>query len=428
MIIIALVIVFLVLLMLRCPLGTAMLASSAAALLLSSGDSFSIIPARITSGLDSFPLLAIPLFILAGGLMNVGGISTRIFRFASALMGHVTGGLGHVNVLASIIFSGMSGSAVADAAGLGQIEIKSMVDRGYDPASSAAVTSASCVIGPIIPPSIIMIIYAVLAEESVGHLFMAGAIPGLIMGILLMFFIYIGCKIGHYDFPSQPRAGWSEIIVSFRKAVLPMLAPVIILGGILLGVTTPTEAGVVAVLYALTLGLAYREFKLRDIPQILMDAIMANGNIMFVIASAYIFSWIITSNDLGGMLSEILLDFTSKKWVALLFINIIALGLGLFVEGIAILIILVPVLVPIAETFGIDLVHLGVVLAINVMIGLNTPPVGMSLYAVAGIAQVPMIDVFRKVIFLLIPLLLGLALITYIEPLTMWLPSVTLGH
>jgi len=417
-------ILFLTLIFLRFPLGTAMLISSAVTLIISGERSLSIISARITSGLDSFPLLAIPLFILAGGLMNVGGISRRIFSFASAVVGHIRGGLGHVNVLASIIFSGMSGSAVADAAGLGQIEIQAMIDEGYEPASSAAVTAASCVIGPIVPPSVIMIVYAVLAEESVGHLFVGGAIPGLLLGVLLMLFIYIGSRFHFYDFPAQPRAGFTQIAQAFGQAIMPMMAPVIILGGILMGVTTPTEAGVVAVLYAIVLGLIYREYRPRDLPMILFDAIKANGNIMYVISAAYIFSWIITSNDLGGLLAGILLKVTTQKWFALLFINIIALVMGFFVEGIAILIILVPVMVPIAQSFGIDLIHLGIVLSINVMIGLNTPPVGLALYAVAGIAKVPMIQVFRKVLFLLIPLIIGLLLVTYFEPLTLWLPSV----
>jgi len=359
--------------------------------------------------------------------MNVGGISRRIFGFASALVGHIRGGLGHVNVLASIIFAGMSGSAVADAAGLGQVEIKAMVDRGYDPASSAAVTCASCVIGPIVPPSVIMIVYAVLAEESVGHLFLGGAIPGFVLGILLMTFIYIGCRIHIYDFPPQKKASLGQAISSLREAFLPLLAPIIILGGILMGATTPTEAGVVAVIYAIVLGILYREFRIREIPMFLMDAIRSNGNIMFVISSAYIFSWIVTSNDMGGLLARLLLGITSEKWFALLFINVIVFVIGFFVEGIAILIILVPVLVPIAKSFGIDTVHLGVVLAINVMIGLNTPPVGLALYAVAGIAKVQMNDVFKKVMFLLLPLLIGLIIVTYVESLTLWLPKIAFG-
>lgn len=424
MVVICLFSLFLILTFLRFPLGTAMLLSSAATLIVSGERSLSIISARITSGLDSFPLLAIPLFILAGGLMNVGGISRRIFSFASAVAGHVRGGLGHVNVLASIIFSGMSGSAVADAAGLGQIEIQAMVDEGYDPASSAAVTAASCVIGPIVPPSVIMIVYAVLAEESVGHLFVGGALPGLVLGLLLMLFIYIGSRIRVYNFPSQPRSDFKHIAKTFSRAILPMFAPVIILGGILMGVTTPTEAGVVAVLYAIALGLMYREYRVRDLPGIMFEAIKANGNIMYVISAAYIFSWIVTSNNLGTFLADVLLSVTTHKWFALLFINIIALIMGFFIEGIAILIILVPVMVPIARSFGIDLIHLGIILSINVMIGLNTPPVGLALYAVAGIAKVPMIQVFKKVLFLFIPLLVGLLLVTYFEPLTLWLPSV----
>ena len=427
MTIIILFAVFLVLICLRFPLGTAMLVSAAISLLYSGEKSMGIIAARITSGLDSFPLLAIPLFILAGGLMNTGGVTRRIFDFASALMGHITGGLGHVNILGSIIFAGMSGSAMADAAGLGQIEIKAMTERGYDPAASAAMTAASCIISPIIPPSVIMIIYAVLAEQSVGHLFLGGVIPGVSLGILLMVFIYIGCKIKYYDFPREPKASFSQLLTASRAAILPMLAPVIILVCILTGITTPTEAGVVAVLYAITLGLGYREYNLNQLPGFFLDAVKANGGIMYVIASAYIFSWIVTSNDLGGMLAKLMLSISSSKWVALLFINIIGIILGCFIEGIAILIILVPVLVPIARSFGIDLVHLGVFMSMNVMIGLCTPPVGLALYVVANIAGVPMMAVFRKLIFLLIPLLVGLFLVTYVESLTLWLPHLLLG-
>ena len=422
--VLCLLLIFLFLIIFRCPLALAMLISSIAILGIFGDQSLTIIPGRITSGLDSFPLLAIPLFILAGSLMNMSGLSRRIFRFASSLFGHIKGGLGHVNVVASIIFAGMSGTAMADAAGLGQIEIKAMVDEGYDPAASAAVTSASCVIGPIIPPSVIMIVYAVLSETSVGHLFAGGLIPGLILGILLMGFIYFGTSLKIYDFPPKKRATPKEIWASFKAAFFPLLAPVIILGGILAGVTTPTEAGILGVIYALILGLVYKEFTVRQIPRLVFDTVLANGNIMFVISAAYIFSWIITGNDLGGTLASELQKITDERWIALLFINLGIFIMGFFIEGIAILIITVPVLVPIAKTYGIDLVHLGIIVSINAMIGLNTPPVGLALYVVAGIANVPMFQVFRKVLFLLIPLLIGLVIITYYEPITLWFPRI----
>ena len=285
-----LALVFMALLALRCPVAYAMILSSAVSLWMS-GLPLLNISQKLASGVDSFPLLAIPLFILAGSLMNTLGITERIFGLASALVGHIPGGLAHVNVVASVIFAGMSGSAIADAGGLGAVEMKAMNDAGYPRDVSAAITAASATIGPVVPPSIAMVIYAFIAEQSLGALFLVGIFPGLLMAALMMLLIYVASKRGHYDLPALPRASRIELGSAFRRAFLPLLAPAILVGGILFGIFTPTEAGVVVVVYVLVVGVVFLKFELGHIRDAMMDTVRTSAATLFIIAASTIFGW-----------------------------------------------------------------------------------------------------------------------------------------
>ena len=413
---------FLILLVLRCPVAFSMLLASFGFMLLKGTIPLLIIPERITISLDSFPLLAVPFFIVAGSLMNRAGIARRIFDFALGLFGHFKAGLAHVNVVASMIFAGMSGSAFADAAGLGRVEIKSMVDEGYDRDFSAAVTAVSSCIGPIIPPSVVMVLYGVMAEVSVGELFAAGFIPGILMGLAMMVMINLMALGGRISAPRAPRQPLREVAKRTRAAFFPLLGPVLILGAILLGVATPTEAGVVAAVYAIVLGLVYRSLSWKELSDVLEEGVITTGRFMFIIAAASVFGWLVTMEQVAVALYQGILALTSQKWLILLMINAILLFLGCFIEGIAIMIISIPALVPLMKALQVDLVHFGVVLTIAIMIGLITPPVGMTLYIVSDIAQTSISRVVRRVIPFLIPLTLVLFLTTYWEKMVLLIP------
>lgn len=313
-------------LVVRMPIGFAMSISSFLYILYQGRYPLTLIPQRFATGMESFPLLAVPFFILAGQMMNQTGVTTRIFSFANALVGHIKGGLAHVNILASVIFAGMSGTANADVAGLGTIEIKAMVERGYDPAFSAAVTAASSVIGPIIPPSVMLVIYAVITEVSVGRLFLGGILPGLIIAAALMLMVYFFQS--DHDVPTQPRASLGEVGKSLKEAALPLLAPVIILGGIFAGVVTPTEAGVVAIVYAIVLGFIYKEMNLNVLWDVFVESVKSTAVVMFIIFSASIFGWLVVRENIPQLVSSIILSFTTNPAVVLLLINVFLLILG----------------------------------------------------------------------------------------------------
>jgi tripartite ATP-independent transporter DctM subunit len=380
-----------------------------------------VVPQMMTGGVNSFSLMAIPFFLLAGTLMNTAGITLRLFRFAGCLVRHIPGGLGHVNVVASMIFAGMSGSAVADAAGLGTVEIEAMRKEGYDAEFAAGITAASSTIGPVIPPSIIFVIYGVIGEVSIGALFLAGAIPGLMMGLALMAQVYlIAAKRGYRVLP---RASLRELSESFRAAILPLLTPVIIVGGILAGVFTPTEASVVAVVYALILGLlVYRELTWRDLGSILWSVAYQTATIMMITATANVLGWVMARGRLPQTIAEALLGYTSNWALVLLVINLLLFLTGTFMEVIAALVILTPVLVPIVKAVGIDPVHFGVVMSLNLMIGLLTPPVGMALYTVQRVAGVSFARMVRGTVPFILPLIVVLALISYVPGLVLFLP------
>lgn len=377
---------------------------------------------RMIGGIDSFPLLAIPFFILAGHLMNTGGITTKIFAFARALVGWLPGGLGHVNVGASVIFAGMSGAAVADAGGLGNVEIKAMREAGYDTDFSVGVTAASSTIGPIIPPSLPLVIYGVMAGVSIGELFAAGLIPGLLMALSLMIMVAWYAKRRNY--PRDSHIDFCNIWVTLKQAFLPLLTPVIIVGGIATGIFTPTEAAVAAVCYALVLGLVvYRTLTWRHLVRVSMDTIITSAAILMIVASASIFAWILTSNNVASILGDALLGLTSNKHILLLIMMLMVLLIGLFMETIAAITILVPVLMPIALQAGIDPVHLGIIMILNLMLGLLTPPVGMVLFVLSEVSGVRFEQCVKATMPFLVPLIIVLLAITFIPELALWLPN-----
>lgn len=378
---------------------------------------------RMVSGMDSFPLIAVPFFILAGHLMNSAGITTRIFGFAKALVGWMHGGLGHVNIGASIIFAGMSGAVVADAGGLGTIEIKAMRDAGYDDDFSVGITAASSTIGPIIPPSLPLVIYGVMASVSIGELFAAGFIPGLLMGLSLMIMVALYARKRGY--PRDARFSFNRLWVTFKQAFLPLQTPTIIIGGILSGIFTPTESAIAAVVYALILGLfVYRSLTWRHILRVSMDTIETSAAILMIVASATIFAWILIDQQVAVMLGDALLGFSQNKTVVLIIIMLVVLLIGCFMETIAAITILVPVLLPIAEKVGIDPVHLGIIVILNLMLGLLTPPVGMVLYVLSKVSGVKFEQCVIATAPFIVPLLIVLALITFFPDIAMWLPNV----
>ena len=379
-----------------------------------------VIAHRLINGMDSFPLLAIPFFILAGTLMNSVGITNRLFDFAKALVGWLPGGLGHVNVGASIIFAGMSGAAVADAGGLGTIEIKAMRDAGYDPEFSVGITASSSTIGPIIPPSLPMVAFGVMASCSVGQLFAAGLIPGLIMGLALMIMVaYIAHKRNY------PRSDSFSIRVlghSFKGAFLSLVTPGIIVGGILTGLFTPTEAAIGAVVYAMFLGLFYRTLTFKRLVSISMETIDTSATIMMIIGAAAVFAWILTSNQIAVLFTDFVTTNLSSKFMILLTINAILLIVGCFLEPIAAITIMVPVLLPLADKIGLDVIHLGVIMVLNLMIGLLTPPVGTVLYVLSRVSNIKFERCLAGTAPFFIPLVVVLLLITYVEGFSLFLP------
>jgi tripartite ATP-independent transporter DctM subunit len=384
----------------------------------------SVIFGRMAATLDNYLYTAVAFFILASTLMNTTGITRRIFDFADAMVGHLRGGLAQVNVLASIIFSGMTGTALGDAAGLGRIEIHAMTKAGYKPEFAGAVTIASAVIGPIIPPSMTMIIYAEMAEVSIADLFLGGVFPGLIIGACLMVYIYFGAYKGGP--PPSPACSWRGRALAFRKAFLPMLSPLIVVGGIVSGAITPTEAAVVAVLYAVVLSILYRSADLREVAGAVRTAALGTATPLFIVTTAMIFSWIITIEQVPYLLVELLGGVVENWILTVLLLNLVMLIMGMFIEGIGVLILLVPIFKPIALAAGIDLVHLGVFMTLNVMVGLITPPVGLSLFVAADITGRPFTAIARAVVPFLIPILGSLLVISLVPETVTWLPNALL--
>ena len=447
------------------PVAIAMAGASLAFILLSGDLPPFVVIHRMVSGIDSFPLLAVPFFILAGNLMNNAGITTRIFNFAMALVGWLRGGLGHVNVLASVIFAGMSGTAIADAAGLGTIEIKAMKEHGYTTEFSVGVTAASATLGPIIPPSLPFVIYGMMANASVGALFLAGILPGALLTILMMmtvsYYAYKNGWGGDVKFsstkffkamvelavviawplglwllitkagsPAQLTVfgGFALLFVLDRfyrfQAVLPIMTPILLIGGMTTGLFTPTEGAIAACIWAMILGLAwYRTMTWKMFIKVCLDTVETTSTVLFIVAAASIFGWMLTATGVTADIASWVLGFTDKAWVFLLLANLLMLFVGCFLEPTAAITILVPILLPIATHLGVDPVHFGLVMVLNLMIGLLHPPMGMVLFVLARIANLSFERTTMAILPWLGPLLLALVVITYVPSLVMWLPN-----
>ncbi len=407
---------------LNIPISFSMILTSVVYLILKGDIPLIVVAHRVAAGTDKYLLLCIPFFFLAGELMNAGGIMERLVRFSRSLVGHIPGGLGHVNVVSSMLFSGISGSAVSDASGLGMLEIQLMRRSGYDDGFSGAITAASATIGPVIPPSIPFVIYGGITGVSIGKLFLGGVIPGLLMGFFLMAFVYrIAIKRGY---EKSQRATLTEIIKEFYRSILVLILPVIILGGILSGAFTPTEAAVVAAVYALIVGtIVLKGIRPKEVFPLMIRVGVNSAKLLFIIASASLFGWIMAREGVPLLLASTFMSISKNPYVILLLINILLLALGCFMEPITIMIILVPILTPLIQAIGIDLVHFGVVMTLNLMIGLITPPLGMVMFVVVNIANVSIGELTKELLPLLAALLIVLLLITYIPALVLWIPN-----
>jgi TRAP-type C4-dicarboxylate transport system permease large subunit len=418
---------------------------------------------RMIGGIDSFPLLAVPFFILAGNLMNNAGITNRIYNFALALVGWLKGGLGHVNVIGSVVFAGMSGTAIADAAGLGTIEIKAMRDHGYSKEFAVGVTAASATLGPIIPPSLPFVIYAMMANVSVGALFLAGLLPGLLMALLMMVTVawfahknkwggdigFSAARFGKALVEAGIVAGWPlvmwwavrsgaqpqlTVLVGlvllfaadrrFRfQAVLPLMTPVLLIGGMSTGLFTPTEGAIAASIWAMFLGLVwYRTMSWARFVKVCLDSVETTATVMFIVAAASIFGWMLTATGVTTAIADWVLGFTQQAWVFLLLANLLMLFVGCFLEPTAAITILVPILLPIALKLGVDPVHFGLVMVLNLMIGLLHPPMGMVLFVLARVAKLSVERTTMAILPWLVPLLASLVLLTYVPAIGLWLP------
>src|SRR4051812_8272490 len=456
--------VFLVVLLAGVPVFIALAGSSLLYTHFIAGIPDFVILHRMAGGIDSFPLLAVPFFILAGNLMNSAGITNRIYDFAVALAGWTRGGLAHVNILGSVIFAGMSGTAIADAAGLGTIEIKAMQDHGYTTEFSVGVTAASATLGPIIPPSLPFVIYGMMANVSIGALFLGGVIPGVVMTLFMM--ATVAWFAHRKGWGSDAPFSWSQlgsaaleifIVLAFPlvvwllviggmsvnmavgiglvallaldwdfdfSAVMALMAPVILIGGMTLGWFTPTEAAVAAVIWSLFLGLVrYRSMTLQTVAKATFDTIETTASVLFIVTAASIFAWLLTVSQAAQTLTDAMLGITHNKWVFLLLANILILFVGCFIDTIAAITILVPILLPIVLKLGIDPIHFGLIMTLNLMIGLLHPPLGMVLFVLARVAKLSVERTTIAILPWLVPLLLALIAITYIPELTLWLPK-----
>lgn len=409
------------------PVGFSLIFIGLAFLILTDSSGINFAAQQMIGGLDNFTLLAVPFFVLTGHLMNSSGITERIFNFAKSMVGHITGSLGHVNILASLMFSGMSGSALADAGGLGQLEIKSMRDAKYDDDFAGGLTAASCIIGPLVPPSIPLVIYGVVSNTSIGALFLAGAIPGLLCCIALCIMTYYIAKKRGYM--TLPKASKKERFISFKEAFLSLLTPFIIIGGIFSGKFTPTEAAIISSLYALFLGtFVYKTLTLDKFIKLIQETVTTTSVVALMVMGVTVFGWIVAREQLPQQLAEFFLSISDNPLILLLLINLLLLFLGTFIESLALLLLLVPFLVPVATAVGIDPVHFGVMAILNLMIGILTPPMGMALYVVSKVGNIPFHVLTRGVIPLLVPLFIVLGLIIIFPQITLFLPQQILGY
>ena len=455
---------FLLLMIVGTPVAVAMAVASLAYIAIYNVAPDIIAAQRMIAGVESFPLIAVPFFILAGNLMNIAGVTGRIYHFALSLVGWMKGGLAQVNIIGSVVFSGMSGTALADAAGIGTIEIKAMKDHGYPVEASVGVTAASATLGPIFPPSLPFVIYGMMANASIGALFMAGILPGMVMTGLMMLTVYIFAR--RYGWGSDtpfdlrqlagagleilavmcfPLAVWILVLLGFSvnvavlvalvalvaadwyfdwHAVMALMAPVLLIGGMTMGWFTPTEAAVAAVIWTLFLGLVrYRTMTFRTLAKASFDTIETTASVLFIVTAASIFAWLLTVSQAAQLFADAMFALTDNWWTFLIIVNLILLVVGAFLDTIAAITILVPILMPVAARYGIDPVHLGLVLTLNLMIGLLTPPVGMVLFVLSRISKMSVERTTLAILPWMIPLLVALALITFIPAISLWLPT-----
>ena len=391
------------------------------------GLSDSIVPQKMAQAMNSFPLVAAPLFILMGNLLGAAKITDRIVAFASAVIGWLRGGYAHASILASMIFAGMVGSAVADAAGSGAIEIRSMRRAGYRPETAAAITAAAATIGPIIPPSLPMVIYGVTADVSVGRLFLAGVIPGVLMGLSLMTMVAVVAR--REGMAGKPFLGFGEIWRTFREGFWALMAPVVLLGGMFSGYFTPTEAAAVAILYALFLGfVVYRTLEVKQIPALLEDTAETMGLVAALVMVAGALGWCMSISRVPQTITPALVSTIKDPLVFLLVCNIVLLIVGCFMEALAAMLLLIPIMVPAALSFGIDPVQFGLIMVFNLILGTIHPPIGVVLFVVSRIAGISFETMSRAILPWLVPLLVVLAMITVWPPLTLWLPKLVMGR
>ena len=382
---------------------------------------------RMVWSVESFPLLSLPLFILAADIMNSGRVSDEMFRFARRLVGHIRGGLGHVHVVVSMIFAGMSGSMSADMAGPGKVVMNMMISNGYGKPFSVGLTGATSIIGPIIPPSIQMILYGMIAEQSVGRLFVGGFIPGVIMGIFLMGWVYFFAVRRNYP-RDLKRASLSEIWESFRRSFWALVTPVIIIGGIILGIFTPTEAAVVAVVWGFMVAVfIYKTLGLKDIVPMIISSVTTTALILVIMGAASVFGWLMTMENVPVLLRDLVVGATDKQWVVLLLLNVAFLILGCFFDISAIVLVFTPMVIPILKAYQIDMIHWGVAQTLNVCIGFLTPPFGVGLFILSDMTGMTVAQVTRACAPFLIPLIASLLTITYLPEVVLWLPRIVFG-
>ena len=455
---------FLLLMIIGTPVAVAMAVASLSYLLVYGVAPDIIAAQRMIAGVESFPLIAVPFFILAGNLMNIAGVTGRIYHFALSLVGWMKGGLAQVNIIGSVVFSGMSGTALADAAGIGTIEIKAMKDHGYPVEAAVGVTAASATLGPIFPPSLPFVIYGMMANASIGALFMAGILPGIVMTALLMLTVFIFARRKGWgsDTPFElrrlmgasleivmvlcfPAAVYLLILAGLSvnvavliglvmlialdwyfdfHAVMALMTPVLLIGGMTMGWFTPTEAAVAAVIWSLFLGLVrYRTMTFRALAKASFDTIETTASVLFIVTAASIFAWLLTVSQAAQLFSDFMFSLTDNWWTFLILVNILLLIIGAFLDTIAAISILVPILMPVAARYGIDPVHLGLIITLNLMIGLLTPPVGMVLFVLSRISKLSVERTTLAILPWMIPLFVALLLITFIPALTLWLPT-----
>ena len=455
---------FIALLVIGAPVAVAM-ATASLMYLLVTGTAPDIVAAqRMIAGVESFPLIAVPFFILAGNLMNIAGVTGRIYHFALSLVGWMKGGLAQVNIIGSVVFSGMSGTALADAAGIGTIEIKAMKDHGYPVEAAVGVTAASATLGPIIPPSLPFVIYGMMANASIGALFLAGILPGIVMTGLMMLTVWIFAR--RYGWGSDtpfdlrqlagaflevlvvmcfPLVVWLLVTLGLSvnlavgvtlvglialdwyfdwHAVMALMAPVLLIGGMTMGWFTPTEAAVAAVLWTMFLGLVRsRTMTMRTLAKASFDTVETTASVLFIVTAASVFAWLLTVSQAAQLFADLMFALTDNWWTFLIVVNILLLIVGAFLDTIAAITILVPILMPVAAKYGVDPVQLGVILTLNLMIGLLTPPVGMVLFVLSRISKLSVEKTALAILPWMIPLFVALLLITFIPALTLWLPT-----